>query len=426
MAEMIQMPKLSDTMTEGTLVKWLVKEGDVVEIGDEIAEIETDKATMPVEAFDAGVVLKIIAKEGAVLPIKSLMAFIGEEGEKVDEKMMTEAQASLEAPAKEEKKAEPVVTKEASTVSSATNHTVAKSTTTPSSASFSNRIKASPLARKIALEQGIAIEKVSGTGPGGRVVKSDVLAAQSGGSGTNWGVFPQGPVAPDENIPLTNMRKTIAKRLVESKQQSPHFYTEMEIDCDAMVALRKQLNTKFESLPQPFKLSFNDFVMKAAANAVHKVPAINASWAGDAIHQHGSVHLAFAVAIEAGLITPVIRDAQTKSLKDISLETKVLVGKAKGNKLKPEEYTTGTISISNLGMFGVDRFSAIVNPPQAAILAIGNIVKKPVVNSEDQIVIGHRMSITVSADHRVVDGAVAAQYLAEVRQLLETPSLLLL
>ncbi|MEM9444100.1 MAG: dihydrolipoamide acetyltransferase family protein [Verrucomicrobiota bacterium] len=424
MAELIEMPKLSDTMTEGTLVKWLVKEGDAIEIGDEIAEIETDKATMPVEAFDAGVVLKIVAQEGATAPVKSVIAVVGEEGEKVDEKIISDAQASktVKSVAQDEP-ATPTKNQEVETPVASEALVVP----THSKSSFDTRVKASPLARKIAEEQGIALEKVSGSGPRGRIVKNDVLnMAQLNGGGTNWGVFPSGPIAKDENIPLTNMRKTIAKRLVESKQQSPHFYVEMEVDCDAMVVLRKQLNARFEKLAEPFKLSFNDFVMKAAANAAHQSPAINASWAGDTIKQHGSVHLAFGVAIDSGLITPVIKDAQSKSLKEISQEAKVLIVKAKQGKLTPEEYTTGTITISNLGMFGVDRFSAIVNPPQAAILAVGNIVKKPVLDSQDQIVVGHRMSITVSADHRVVDGAVAAIYLAELKALLETPSLLLL
>ncbi|MEM9399830.1 MAG: pyruvate dehydrogenase complex dihydrolipoamide acetyltransferase [Verrucomicrobiota bacterium] len=430
MPELIEMPKLSDTMTEGTLVKWLKKEGESVESGDVIAEIETDKATMDLEVFEDGTLLKILAKEGDAVPVSNVIAFVGEDGEEVTDEMIAKAAASSaseSAQAEEDKKEEPSKKETVSTVSSPDVSAPAAKTSKPAFAGSSSRIKASPLARKLAKENGVMLEGLVGTGPGGRIVKKDVLSASaSAGAGTNWGVFPAGPVAAAAEIPLTNMRKTIAKRLVQSKNEAPHFYVEMEIECADMIELRKQLNARFETLPKPFKLSFNDFVMKAAAQAVRKVPAINSSWEGDIIRQHSSVQLSFGVAIPDGLITPVIRDAQNKSVKEISLEARELIGKAKEGKLKPEEYTGGTITISNLGMFGVDSFSAIVNPPQAAILAVGNIVKKPVVNPMDEIVVGHRMNITISADHRVVDGAVAAQYLGEVKNLLETPALLLL
>jgi pyruvate dehydrogenase E2 component (dihydrolipoamide acetyltransferase) len=228
----------------------------------------------------------------------------------------------------------------------------------------------------------------------------------------------------DERVPLTNMRKTIAKRLQQSKQTIPHFYQEMEVDMAPCMALRTALNARLEKAQPPVKLSFNDFVLKACANAMRKTPLVNAFWEEDAVRMNGSVHLAFGVAIPGGLITPVIANAQDKNLKQISLEAKELAVRAKEGKLKPEEYTTGTFTVSNLGMFGVERFSAIVNPPQAAILAVGNIVTKPVVDAEGRIVVGQRMSLTLSADHRVVDGAEAAIFLKEVKDLLETPALL--
>ncbi|MDZ4788097.1 MAG: pyruvate dehydrogenase complex dihydrolipoamide acetyltransferase [Blastochloris sp.] len=413
MAEIIEMPKLSDTMTDGTVLKWLKKEGDKVTAGDVLAEIETDKATMDLESFEDGYMLKIIIPAGVSAPCKSPIAVLGKKDEKFDESLLKPSES---APVKKDATSPqpaPALKPEAAI--------------TAKPAPSSDRVKASPLAKKIAKETGVNLANLSGTGPGGRIVKNDVLTGSttSGASAGSW-FYPAGPIGQDERVPLTSMRKTIAKRLQQSKQTVPHFYVEMEVAMEACMALRTTLNARLEKANPPAKLSFNDFVLKASANAMRKTPVVNAFWDEDAIRMNGSVHLAFGVAIPGGLITPVIKDAQNKNLKTISQEVKELAARAKEGKLKPEEYTTGTFTVSNLGMFGVDRFSAIVNPPQAAILAVGNIVQKAVVSAEGQIVVGQRMSITLSADHRVVDGADGAIFLKEVKDLLENPALLLI
>ena len=291
------------------------------------------------------------------------------------------------------------------------------------------RVKASPLAKKVAQEKGVALATLSGSGPGGRIVKQDVLNAPANGhaqSGGGSSIYARGPIAKEGSTKLTTMRSVIAKRLLESKTTIPHFYLEIEVDAKPLLDLRAQLNDSLGKLKPPVKLSLNDFVLKAAAEAIRRVPAVNASFEGDSIRQFPDVQLSFAVAIAEGLITPIIKEAQNKSLIQISGEAKALAAKAKEGKLKPEEFQGGTFTVSNLGMLGIDRFSAIINPPQAAILAIGNIVKKPVVGANDEIVVGHRQSITLSCDHRVVDGAVGAAYLKELRELIEKPALLLL
>ncbi|MEM1158409.1 MAG: dihydrolipoamide acetyltransferase family protein [Verrucomicrobiota bacterium] len=413
MAEIIEMPKLSDTMTEGTLGEWLKNEGDTIESGDIIARVETDKATMDLEVFETGILLKCAVQEGDTVPTGAAVAVIGEEGEEVDAAALktstVTAPAAAESP--EEVEEQPAVEELA-----------------PVPTTTGGRVKASPLAKKIAADQGIVLSGITGSGPGGRIVKKDVLAAGAGAGGgsSSWGVYPAAPVAAEGAVKLSNMRKTIAKRLVQSKQENPHFYVEVEVDAAPMVELRGSLNAEFGE-SHGIKFSFNDFVMKAAANAVRDVPAVNASFQGDTIVQYGNVQLAFGVAIPDGLITPVIPEAQNKTLRAISQEANQLIKKAKEGKLTPAEYTGGTLTISNLGgPFGVDRFSAIINPPQAAILAVGNIVRKPVVNAHDEIEVGQRMSLTLSADHRVIDGAVAALYLKAIRKYIETPALLLL
>lgn len=415
MASAITMPKLSDTMTEGTLVKWLKNEGDAIESGDEVAEIETDKAVMPVQAFETGILLKIVVPAGGVAACKAPIGYIGEKGEKIDA-------SAAPAPAKTEDKPEA----KAAPAAAPAPAPAAPAPAPAKAAASDSRVKASPLAKKVAKELNVSLAGLAGSGPGGRVVKSDVVAAQGSGSGGGWGLYPAGPITKEGPIALTNMRKTIAKRLQESKQQIPHFYVEMEVDMGPAMQLREALNARLEKSATPVKLSFNDFVLKGVAEALRKTPSLNATFQGDTIYQYGSVQLAFGVAIPGGLITPVIKDAQTKNLAQISKEAKELAGRAKEGKLKPEEYTTGTITVSNLGMFGVDRFSAIVNPPQAAILAVGNIVKKPVLNAHDEIVVGHRMNLVLAADHRVVDGADGALFLKELKALLESPGLLLI
>jgi pyruvate dehydrogenase E2 component (dihydrolipoamide acetyltransferase) len=415
MAKDILMPLLSPSMTEGTLVKWIKKEGDAVKSGDVLAEVETDKATMDLEAFDSGILRKILVAEGTKVPVQSRIGIIGTKDEKIDESAPATpapVAASAPAPAKEEVKA-PAPSAPATAVATAPAN--------------GNRVKASPLARKVAEEKGVSLVTLSGSGPGGRIVKKDVLGAPAGGGGGGGSsIYARGPIAKDGSTKLSTMRSVIAKRLLESKTTIPHFYLEIEVDAKPLLDLRAQLNDSLGKLKPPVKLSLNDFVLKAAAEAVRRVPAVNASFEGDSIRQFPDVQLSFAVAIAEGLITPIVKEAQNKSLIQISGEAKALAAKAKEGKLKPEEFQGGTFTVSNLGMLGIDRFSAIINPPQAAILAVGNIVKKAVVDANDQIVVGYRQSITLSCDHRVVDGAVGAAYLKELRELIEKPALLLL
>jgi pyruvate dehydrogenase E2 component (dihydrolipoamide acetyltransferase) len=417
MAKDILMPLLSPSMTEGTLVKWLKKEGDAVKSGEVIAEVETDKATMDLEAFDSGILRKILVQEGAKVPVQSKIGIIGTKDEKIDESALSTAPAAA-APAATEAKSAP-----------APEPAKSAPAATPAAAPSGGRAKASPLAKKIAADSGVSLATLTGSGPGGRIVKNDVLnAPKNGHSGGGGGrsIFGAGPVAKEGSTKLSTMRSVIAKRLLESKTTIPHFYLEIEVDAKPMMELRAQLNETLGKLTPPVKLSLNDLVLKAAAEAVRRVPAVNASFEGDSIRQFPDVQLSFAVAIAEGLITPIIKEAQNKSLLQISGEAKSLAGKAKDGKLKPEEFQGGTFTVSNLGMLGIDSFCAIINPPQAAILAVGNIVKKPVVDANDNIVVGLRQSFTLSCDHRVVDGAVGAAFLKELRELIEKPALLLL
>ena len=418
MAKDILMPLLSPSMTEGTLVKWLKKEGDAVKSGDVLAEVETDKATMDLEAFDSGILRKVLITEGTKVPVQTRIGIIGTKDEKIDESAPA---APAAAPAAKKEEAKPSA---APAPASSPAATAAAAPAAPAG----GRVKASPLAKKIAADKGVNLGYLSGSGPGGRIVKADVLNAPANGAAPGGGssIYARGPVAKEGSTKLTTMRSVIAKRLLESKTTIPHFYLEIEVDAKPLLDLRVQLNDSLAKLNPPVKLSLNDFLLKAAAEAVRRVPAVNASFEGDSIRQFPDVQLSFAVAIAEGLITPIIKEAQNKSLIQISGEAKSLAAKAKEGKLKPEEFQGGTFTVSNLGMLGIDRFSAIINPPQAAILAIGNIVKKPVVGANDTIVVGHRQSITLSCDHRVVDGAVGAAYLKELRELIEKPALLLL
>jgi pyruvate dehydrogenase E2 component (dihydrolipoamide acetyltransferase) len=416
----IEMPKLSDTMTEGTLVKWHKKEGDKVETGDELADIGTDKATMAMESFDDGIIHKILVSEGSIAPIGQKIAILLKKGEAPpaegapipDSPRTASAKADTisEAPAKD---AAP---------------TAASASATP--ATSGARIKASPLAKKVAAEKGVELSGLAGSGPGGRIIAKDVQSAPSGSASgakapaaTPVAATPAG--AGDQRIPLSGMRRVIAERLLTSKTTIPHFYLNIEVDAGPLMKFRAEANAASEAAGGP-KLTVNDFVLKAVVAAAVKVPAVNASFAGDAIIQYGNVHLSVAVAVEEGLVTPVIRDAQKKTLREISDGVKDLATRARNKKLKPEEYAGGTITVSNLGSYGIDVFSAIINPPQAIIISVGAIVKKPVVNAKNEIVVGQRVNIGLSADHRVVDGAVGAQYLAELRKLIESPTLMLL
>jgi len=419
MAKDILMPLLSPSMTEGTLVKWLKKEGDTVKSGEIIAEVETDKATMDLEAFDSGILRKILVQEGAKVPVQSKIGIIGTKDEKIDE---SASPAPAATPAAAEAKSAPAPE------TKATEPAKPAPAAAPAAAPSGGRVKASPLAKKVAADSGVSLATLTGTGPGGRIIKSDVLNAPKNGhaGGGSRSIFGAGPVAKEGSTKLSTMRSVIAKRLLESKTTIPHFYLEIEVDAKPMMELRAQLNDTFGKLTPPIKLSLNDLVLKAAAEAVRRVPAVNASFEGDSIRQFPDVQLSFAVAIAEGLITPIIKEAQNKSLIQISGEAKSLAGKAKEGKLKPEEFQGGTFTVSNLGMLGIDSFCAIINPPQAAILAVGNIVKKPVVDANDNIVVGLRQSFTLSCDHRVVDGAVGAAFLKELRELIEKPALLLL
>jgi pyruvate dehydrogenase E2 component (dihydrolipoamide acetyltransferase) len=454
MAQIIDMPKLSDTMTVGTLVKWLKQEGDAVKSGDMLAEIETDKATMELESFFDGTLLRLFVKAGAQVPIGAPLCAVGEKGEKV------EAPPAPPAPAKPAKPAAPppapVAAKtddkgpKAATPSAApvgrqapppaipASPSAAQSLSNgakqaPGSAAPSGRPRISPLARKLAAEKGIDFSRLQGSGPGGRIVRADILAAEQSGAATPPSRSPsslsagpsllaKGPIQADEIVPVSNMRATIARRLVESKTQIPHFYVEVEIDAEPLLALRAQLNSGLEK--DGVKLTVSDFILKASAEALRVVPAVNCSWEEEGIRHHSAAHVAFAVAIDDGLITPVIRDAHLKTIFQISTEARELARLAKARKLKPEQFTGGTFCISNLGMMGVERFTAIINPPNAAILAIGTTVQKPVVKN-GQIAIGQRMSLFLSCDHRAVDGATGARYLAALKELLEKPALLL-
>ena len=429
----IEMPKLSDTMTEGTLVKWIKKVGDPVAVGDILAEVETDKATMEMEAFDEGVLAEIYVQDGGKVQVGQKLAILTAKGEKLDSK------APSPAPATPSTKAEPAPATEPPTDRQAPPQVEDRrdSGTEVADHGVRDRIRVSPLARKVAQELGVDLSRILGSGPGGRIVRDDIIAAAKTPVPKREAVrevVPQ-PVPPkppafvppseEKKITLSGMRKTIAARLLESKTSIPHFYLQAEIDSEPLSLLRQTINTAAEPAGLG-KLTVNDFILKATAVAATRVPLTNATFAGDSIIQFPDVQLACAVAIDEGLVTPVIRQAQKKSIGQMSAEIKDLSVRARTKKLKPEEYQGGTITVSNLGGYGVEQFYAIINPPQSVIVSVGTIVKKPVVNAAGQIVPGQRMTITVSCDHRVVDGAVGAQFLAELKRFLENPTLLLI
>jgi len=434
----IEMPKLSDTMTEGTLVRWIKKVGDTVAVGDVLAEVETDKATMEMEAFDDGVLTEIYVKDGEKVLIGQKLALLSEHDEKSDS---TATKPSQEKETTGKPKAAP-----AEELAATTQTPTADAGTEPSKDQAADdaqrdalepatgaRIKASPLARKIAAEMGVDLARLQGSGPAGRIVRDDVVAAAQTPS-------PKKPAAPqppstkpqpliaateDKKIPLSGMRKTIAARLLESKTTIPHFYLQAQIDAEPMMSLRQLINPAAEAAGLG-KLTVNDFILKATAVAATRVPLANATFNGDSIIQFANVQLACAVAVDEGLITPVIREAQKKTISQLSAELKDLAARARSKKLKPEEYQGGTITVSNLGGYGVEQFFAIINPPQAVIVSVGTILKTPVINSAGQVVPGQRIILGVSCDHRVVDGAVGAQFIGELKKLLETPALMLI
>ena len=423
----ILMPALSPTMEEGTLTKWLVKEGDRIQSGDLIAEIETDKATMEFEAVDEGIIGKILISEGSEgVKVNSPIAIILDEGEELEANEEAD-QTMLAEPIKQKDALEEVIeTKQPPDNVIQTSHT---------------RIFATPLARRLAKEKGVDLDSITGSGPHGRIVKNDILDVNPTnfddnqesleGSTLRTGVKQVSSSSimdlysdrEFKEIPLSSMRRTVATRLTEAKQNVPHFYLRKEIVIDDLLRVRARINAHLAEKSN--KLSINDFIIKACALALQKVPMANAVWAEDKILQLKSSDIAVAVSVEDGLFTPVIRDANVKSLSNLSKEMKELAEKARSKKLMPNEYQGGSFSISNLGMFGVDNFDAVINPPHGAILAVGRGVKKPVVNENETITVANVMSLTLSADHRVIDGALGAELLQSISKYLGDPVLML-
>ncbi|MDX8384068.1 MAG: pyruvate dehydrogenase complex dihydrolipoamide acetyltransferase [Ghiorsea sp.] len=434
------MTQLSPTMTEGKIARWLKKEGDELVSGEVLVEIETDKATMEVEVIEEGTLHKIIAESGTLIPVGTAIAVIAEEDEEVAADYMPENSGEapvLETTATEDIPPSPAPVAQAiATAPAPATAEVNQEVDMVAVARSANdkRIKASPLARRLAKQKGINIAAIAGTGPRGRIIKADIEKAAKRGINLGGSSFtpvalrplPTGPMPyhADEYDALENsmMRKAISRRLTESKQQVPHFYLSLDVCMDRLMDLRAQLN---ESAEGAFKLSVNDFIVKAAAKALVDVPAANASWTDTHTLQHKHAHISIAVAIEGGLITPVVRFSEQKSIVDISNEIKELAGKARQGALKPEEYTGGTFSISNLGMYGIKQFQAIVNPPEGAILAVGGTDERAVAEN-GQVVVKKMMTLTLSCDHRVVDGAVGAEYLNALKKHIECPASVLI
>jgi len=443
----ITMPRLSDTMEQGTVVKWHVSTGDSVSPGDVIADIETDKATMELEAFDEGTVAALAIEEGQTINVGETIVILAEEGEDAEE--AAKSLSSSSGSSKSESTAASESGSDTSAPSSAGGST-AVAEPPQSSSESTDRVFASPLARKIAEEHNIDLGSLSGSGPSGRIVKKDVEAALNNGAASAAPAAPSAsassaasapaPMMPpvgatleSRNVALNNMRSTIAKRLVESKTTIPHYQVTVSARMDALLALREELNEQLST--QGVKLSVNDFLVRACAIAMHEHPFINSSWnpQGPSIDLHGHVNVGVAVALPeekgGGLVVATINNADQIGLRQISAETKRLAKKARDKGLSPQELSGSTFTISNLGMFGVDHFTAIVNPPNAAILAVGRSIEKPFVEYDDdgtpELVIGHEMSMTISSDHRIIDGAMAAAYLNTVKKLLELPASLL-
>lgn len=418
-ATVITMPKMSDTMTEGTIASWLKKVGDSVKSGDIIAEVETDKATMELESYEDGTLLYIGVEAGDSVPVDGVIAIIGEKGADFEKLLKAhESKSGAEAAAPvEEKKQTPVVEAKKEEVVTKTPEVAVSTFTT----SDNGRVKASPLAKKMASEKGIDIALVKGSGEGGRIVKRDVenytpAVAQTAAAPTAMAT--SAPAVGQESFreeKVSQMRKVIAKRLAESKFTAPHFYLTMEINMDKAIEARNSMNEV-----APVKISFNDMVIKATAAALRQHPKVNSSWLGDKIRYNDHIHIGMAVAVEEGLLVPVIRFADSKSLSQISNEAKTLGAKAKNKELQPKDWEGNTFTISNLGMFGIEEFTAIINPPDACILAVGGI-KETVIVKNGQMQVGNVMKVTLSCDHRVVDGAVGSAFLKTLKGLLEDP-----
>ena len=425
------MPKMGDAMEEGTLVKWLKSEGDEVSEGDPIAEIETDKVTLELEAEDSGTLAQLIADEGQDIPVGEAIAFIAGEGEEVPERA-----AGGGAEEAEEEGGEGEAQAQTATETEAPEEEGGEEAPAQADGRTDGHFRASPIVKRLAQENNLDLSRIEGSGPAGRIVERDVRAAMESGTAQKTDgkaeveapereAAPQVAAAPEptrapgtELVEPSRMRRVIGERMTQSKQQVPHYYATIEVEMQDLLALRKQLNEQLEE--QGIKLSINDFVMKAVALALKDFPNLNALWTSEGIELHQQVDLAMAVALEEGLITPVIRDAANKTLSAISAASKDLAKRAREGALKPEEYQGGTVTVSNMGMFGVESFAAIINPPQAAIVAVSSIMQRAMFK-DDEVVPVSIMKLTLSADHRISNGAEGAQYLAEVKRLLEHP-----
>ena len=435
MAIEITMPRLSDTMERGTVVKWHVKPGDKVATGQTIADIETDKATMELQSFDDGTVASLAITEGQTVAVGAVIATLAAKGESVGASQASVARAAPAASAASSSERRPA---------SASSTAVVEPPSRPRDANGASRVFASPLARKIAGERGVDLASIQGSGPSGRIVRRDVEAAAAGSppladrmvaARVAPAPLPELPAGKleDRTVPLSNMRATIARRLVESKTTIPHYQVTVSVRLDALMELREQLNAQLA--PQGVKLSVNDFLVRACALAMHQHPFVNSSWeqAGPSIRLHARVNIGVAIALPpdrgGGLVVATLRDADRIGLRQISDQTRALAAKAREKGLTVEEMSDSTFTISNLGMFGVDHFTAIINPPNAAILAVGRAVEKPFIEEGDEgeptLVVGHEMALTLSSDHRIIDGAMAAAYLNTVKELLERPASLL-
>lgn len=420
MAEIVYMPKLSDTMTEGVVAEWTKKVGDKVASGEVLAEIETDKATMEFESFYDGVLLHIGVEKGKAAPVNAILAVIGEAGE--DIKAILASAGAAPTAKVEEKKAEatapsPAPVQEAPKVAAEVKAPASVAATPVANAN--GRLVASPLAKKLAEEKGIDIQAVAGTGDGGRVVKRDIdhytpyiPATQS------FNAAPAG-VESYTDVPNSQMRKAIAKTLSASKFSAPHFYLKMEVDMDNAIAARKAINSV-----EGVKVSFNDMIIKAVAAALRRHPKVNADWLGESIRYNNHIHIGVAVAVEEGLVVPVVRFADSKGISQLGAEIKDLASRAKDKKIKPEEMQGGTFAVSNLGMYGIEDFTSIINPPNGCILSVGQIKQTPVIKN-GQIVPGNVMKLSLSCDHRVVDGAIGSAFLQTLKELIENPVMML-
>jgi pyruvate dehydrogenase E2 component (dihydrolipoamide acetyltransferase) len=444
------MPKMGDAMEEGTIVKWLVSEGDEVSEGDAIAEIETDKASMEIEAEDSGTLAQFIVGEGDDVPVGEAIAFIQGEGEEVPERDGSAAEGGGEAEEETEEGGDGQAQAQTATETEEGAEEQPQAGGEPSGdgAQTDGQVRASPIVRRLARENNLDLSRIEGSGPQGRVVERDVRAALESGEAptTDGQAEVEAPEEPQEEqaaqqqiqparlpepteapgtqlMEPTRMQRVIGERMTEAKQHIPHFYATVEVEMDATLALRKQLNEQLEE--EGLKLSVNDFVMKACAVALRDYPNLNAIYTSKGIELHEKVDLAMAVALDAGLITPVIKDAASKGLATISRESKDLAQRARDGDLAPDEYQGGTITVSNMGMFGVESFTAIINPPQAAIVAVSGIVKRPTYDEDGELVPASMMKLTLSGDHRIANGRDGALYMAEVKRILENPMLLM-